>query len=299
MLSNSFADFVPYLFLTIAVFLILLAPQFAKLMKASRFCAFLAIAATLWNLQMNPLGMVWLAIAIAVLLLCQSPSFSKALRIGLMFCFLFFAFELGAHLVPAFHRLTIFDQIKFSERSSPFSMEFCLDQILVGLVIWYFYLPLREKAFAANTSIAKSFTITGQNLLILSGLLISAGLLSGYIAWDPKWPQGLGLWSLNNFFFVCFAEEAFFRGLLMNFLKNLFGESASKSALWFALLVSSLLFGVAHWAGGTTYMGLATVAGLFYGWTYLRTGDLRFSMLIHFSLNLIHLLFFTYPSIQL
>lgn len=40
----------------------------------------------------------------------------------------------------------------------------------------------------------------------------------------------------------------------------------SRSAVWgFALLIAAILFGLAHYAGGTKYVILATVAGMGYG----------------------------------
>ncbi|MCI5120133.1 MAG: CPBP family intramembrane metalloprotease [Candidatus Electrothrix sp. AUS4] len=54
-----------------------------------------------------------------------------------------------------------------------------------------------------------------------------------------------------------------------------------------------------HYAGGVTYIVLATVAGLGYGWTYLRTEQLEASILTHFLLNCIHFVFFTYPALAI
>ena len=63
-------------------------------------------------------------------------------------------------------------------------------------------------------------------------------------------------------------------------------------------LVSSILFGFAHFAGGLQYILLATIAGGFYALAYLRAG--RFvasSVLTHFWVNLLHILLFTYPAL--
>ena len=42
-------------------------------------------------------------------------------------------------------------------------------------------------------------------------------------------------------------------------------------------------------------MALAAVAGLLYGLVYNRFRSLEASIILHFSVNLVHFLFFTYP----
>ncbi len=99
--------------------------------------------------------------------------------------------------------------------------------------------------------------------------------------------------SWANLFFTCIAEEALFRGFLqrqlaMSLAKFRFGT-------WIALAVVAVLFGIAHAGGGITYVLLATVAGLGYGWAYHRTQRIEASILLHFTLNSIHILLFRAP----
>jgi len=61
------------------------------------------------------------------------------------------------------------------------------------------------------------------------------------------------------------------------------------------LIVASLLFGIAHFAGGLNYVVVATLAGLLYGVVYLNTGKIWHAILMHFCLNMVHLYLFTYP----
>ena len=58
-----------------------------------------------------------------------------------------------------------------------------------------------------------------------------------------------------------------------------------------------MLFGSAHVGGGWTYVGLAAIAGIGYGWIYAATGAIGASILAHTGLNLLHLLFFSYPAL--
>lgn len=44
-------------------------------------------------------------------------------------------------------------------------------------------------------------------------------------------------------------------------------------------------------------MLLAFVAGMGYGWIYYRAKRIEASILTHFTLNFLHILFFTYPAL--
>jgi membrane protease YdiL (CAAX protease family) len=67
--------------------------------------------------------------------------------------------------------------------------------------------------------------------------------------------------------------------------------------LFFSLLMTYVLFGLAHFSGGLEYAFVAGLAGIGYGVAYWTTGRLEASIITHFLLNLIHLVFFTYPML--
>lgn len=64
-----------------------------------------------------------------------------------------------------------------------------------------------------------------------------------------------------------------------------------------AWLTASCLFGMAHAGGGTAWALLAGVAGLGYGWVYMRTGRFEAAVLLHFLVNGTHFLLLTYPRL--
>jgi uncharacterized protein len=83
-----------------------------------------------------------------------------------------------------------------------------------------------------------------------------------------------------------------FRGLLQNFLSK-----ASKSDLagWWT---ASMLFGFSHITNlgfpNWRYVILASIAGLFYGWTWRKTGSIFASALVHAAVDAVwHFLFRT------
>jgi hypothetical protein len=119
------------------------------------------------------------------------------------------------------------------------------------------------------------------SFLIFACIAIPLGISMHFIAFSPhwnKWTTYVGL-SVAIFMFTAWPEELLFRGLLQNFLSR-----ASKSDLagWWT---ASVLFGFAHITNmgfpNWRYVLLATIAGLFYGWTWRRTGSIFASALVH------------------
>lgn len=119
-------------------------------------------------------------------------------------------------------------------------------------------------------------------------------LALGAATFAPKWPHLGWLWALNNLLLVCMTEEAVFRSYLQETLSRRFHESRYGDAL--AIGVGSILFGLAHFAGGEVLIVLSTLAGVGYGLAY-RVGGLQAAVLAHFGLNLAHFTLFTYPML--
>lgn len=69
-------------------------------------------------------------------------------------------------------------------------------------------------------------------------------------------------------------EELLFRGVVQAGLSGPLGE-------WPALLLASLLFGLAH-ALSRAYFIVATLMGVYLGWLFLVTGNLLVPILVHF-----------------
>ncbi len=52
-----------------------------------------------------------------------------------------------------------------------------------------------------------------------------------------------------------------------------------------------------HYRGGLTYIVLSSIGGFFNGYTYYKTNRILCTMIVHFALNLFHILLFTYPAL--
>ena len=87
------------------------------------------------------------------------------------------------------------------------------------------------------------------------------------------------------------SEEALFRGLFQTRLVDAtarHGWSAHP-----AILLTALVFGLAHVAGGLDFVPLATLAGIGYGYAYHVTRRIEAAILCHFSVNAARFLLFT------
>ena len=193
--------------------------------------------------------------------------------------------------LPFFHPLPIFDQVRFSGDSSPYSLTFHFDLSFTAAII------LSILGWGHPTGRPRPFFKTVTICLALCvGTLLLTGMGVGYVRFDPKLPKELMPWAFHNFFLTCVAEETIFRRCFQYKLVSILSFSKIGNVL--ALVLAALIFGLAHYKGGAVYMALAGIAGLFYGYAYQQTKRLEAPILVHFSLNLIHFIFFSYPALQ-
>lgn len=157
----------------------------------------------------------------------------------------------------------------------------------VNVALAVFLLVRRAKGIGYSIGWGKNWGIYVVGSFVgFACLAIPLGTAMHFIAWDPRW-RGWGSvisGSLAILIFTGWPEELLFRGLLQNFLSR-----ASKSdfaGLWTA----SMLFGLSHITNNNKfpnwrYVVLAAIAGLFYGWTWKRTGSIFASALVHAAVD--------------
>lgn len=203
------------------------------------------------------------------------------------------------HDVPGFQNTKVIDNVIMSSGAIPFTMYFNFDKVAAALILALcggFFTPAHGQSLLYSFAKAKSLLVWVLLMWVgCSAILITAGLAVGYIAFDPKIMPFFWIWAANNILFVAFAEETLFRGMIQGSLSKAFARFGWSP--YSAVVAGAMLFGLSHIYGGWTYVALATVAGLFYGMAYMRTGLLVAPILVHFLLNLTHALFFTYPAL--
>ncbi|WP_108125091.1 CPBP family intramembrane glutamic endopeptidase [Saccharospirillum mangrovi] len=192
---------------------------------------------------------------------------------------------LFAHAVPGYQGLVVVADTALKANSLPSSLYVNYDKVLVAWSLLAF-VPLFKTSLYARP-LRWSFA-TVPALVIAIAVPLALAWQHGLIDWQPGLSAVFWIFAGTNLLNTCIAEELLFRGVLQGRLQRKLGP-------WPALVLAAALFGLAHIAGGWSYVAVVTLAGLGYGLAYLWTGHLIASVATHWALNLAHFALFTYP----
>ena len=110
--------------------------------------------------------------------------------------------------------------------------------------------------------------------LVYAAIALPIGFGSGFITWNPRAAApSLLLQPLIIYLVTAVPEEFLFRGLIQNLLSRWLSVPVG-------LAIASVVFGLSH-LPDPRYALLATIAGLAYGFVYLRTGKVTASAITH------------------
>jgi len=198
---------------------------------------------------------------------------------------------LSIHVIPGFNNPKILSGVVLSPDAEPYSKYLNFDKAVIGLFLLAFGQQLISRRHEWAEMLRRTAPVTAGT----AGIVLVLSFALGYVRFEPALPPFLLFWSWTNLFFTCVAEEAIFRGFIQRGLER--GLTGYRFGALTALLIASVLFGLAHWAGGPKYIFLATVAGIGYGLAMRRSGHIEGSIATHFLLNFLHYTFFTYPAL--
>ncbi len=253
-----------------------------------------------------PLWLLFLAVSFVVAIIFERASFLSLIYTAIFGFSVYYYYQKKNRLlfflvlalsIPLFFHFPILDfnnyrylhNITLTSDSSPYNLYFNLDKALIGIFIIAFSFEYKKIEFLP---ILKLLVI---NLLLMGVVFFVLATILGYSKFEPKLPYFTPVWILANLFFTCIAEEAIFRRLIQ---QKIYDSLTGKFALVTSILIASATFGLAHFKGGITYMILASLAGMFYGYIYYKSKRIESSILLHFTFNLTHLLLFTYPALE-
>ncbi|MGB9243594.1 MAG: type II CAAX endopeptidase family protein [Candidatus Acidiferrales bacterium] len=120
-----------------------------------------------------------------------------------------------------------------------------------------------------------------SHFLLFAAIAVPLGIAIGFIAYDPSIARlrSLPVAVIGITFFTAWPEEFLFRGIL----QNLFSRTLKSQ--WIGLAVASVVFGLSHILHAPfpnwKYVILATIAGVFYGHAWMKTGSLLPGALVH------------------
>lgn len=234
----------------------------------------------------DPVALAWPALLVIAAVLVRRREGMTAHAAGHAL-FLALAVLLFLHALPGFHNLQVIAPAPMSPGAAPFGMYLNLDKPLVAFWIVLVTAPPMASASARTTMLAALLACA-----VAVAACLGLAMAMNVVGWAPKWPDGGGIWLVNNALLVTLAEEALFRGYVQERLAACWRGRPWGG--WAALAVAAALFGLAHFAGGWQWMLLAGVAGAAYGVAY-RYGGLAAAVLAHLGLNAAHFGLFTYP----
>jgi membrane protease YdiL (CAAX protease family) len=131
--------------------------------------------------------------------------------------------------------------------------------------------------------------MTGLTIFTVVGLPLGLGM--GFLQFNLVIPGLLDFLVnvLAGYLLVALIEEVLFRGVIQNLLITRIGNERV------GLAIGSIIFGMAHLNNSTTgfpepnwaYVLMATIAGLAYGWVWMRTKRVTASAITHMLVNLV------------
>ena len=241
---------------------------------------------------------VWIAILAGLALLYRwvrsqpSSVLMKFARVAAGILLFAFALALALVLLPGFPRTTLVEPTVLSSGAVPYGMGLGFPKVVAGILILGLVTETRVRSWPELLEVLRRTAPIFLGTLIA---VIACAWSLGYVKWDPKWTTLFLVWAPVNLFFTCLAEEAFFRGFVQHELARI--GSRPRITAVAAVAVAAVLFGLVHFAGGWKYVAAGIVAGVGYGWAYHRTQRIESAMAVHFGVNAVHFLLFTYPGL--
>ncbi|MER2490413.1 CPBP family intramembrane glutamic endopeptidase [Catenovulum sediminis] len=205
------------------------------------------------------------------------------------------------HIVPGFNNFEILDSVTLSENSVTYSLYLNYDKLLAALYLSLLLPSIPSIRHTIKDNPNKFYASLLMTFFTLSTVVFLLALKLSIIDFAPKIPTFWIEWILINLIITCFAEELLFRGFIQQKIKHALFQTqfqthkfqAQSSVI--AITISSLLFGLAHIPAGAAYAILACALSLFYGYAFNKTQNILLPVLLHFTFNLLHFLFFSYP----
>lgn len=236
-------------------------------------------------------AVMWLVIFGMVAYTAKNFKTGKVLHVLLLLLTGWMTLALSMHRFPGFNNPALVSNMRLTADALPFTHNANFDTTSAGLILFAIFGNPILKATDWKVVLRHSYLIVLGTLVCVLSLAAAVG----YIKLDFKLVPYTAVFLVTNLLFTCVTEEAFFRGFMQEQLTQ--AMSRWRIGAYLAAMIAALLFGIAHAKGGPVLILLATIAGLGYGYAYLKVKRVEASIVAHFCLNAVHFVAFTYPNV--
>jgi membrane protease YdiL (CAAX protease family) len=216
---------------------------------------------------------------------------NRALQLAAGLAFFVFALASSLLLLPGFPRTTLVEAAVLSPGAVPYGIGLGFPKVTTGVIVLGVINP--QILSRSWRELGRVLTLALPIFVVTTSAVMLFALATKSVAFDPRWTPVFLIWAVTNLFSTCLAEEGFFRGFVQAELARLGGRGWTA----IAVIVSAVLFGLAHFGGGATYVIAGIIAGLGYSLAFARTRRVEAAMAVHYGLNAVHFLLFTYPRL--
>jgi membrane protease YdiL (CAAX protease family) len=169
--------------------------------------------------------------------------------------------------------------------------------LVVCLIVGWTSMPTMRKVWRRARPARWPIAAIGTLAVIGGGYLLLAGLsalLGGGLRLHMPRPDSMLLWVVGGQGVLAFAEEVYYRGLLMVEMQRLaprLGVRRPEARRWIALLSTSLLFGLEHltlgppWGQSLRELVFVISLGLLFGILVMVSTNLHFAAGVHAWIN--------------
>ncbi|TVZ38113.1 hypothetical protein P886_2466 [Alteromonadaceae bacterium 2753L.S.0a.02] len=248
-------------------------------------------AAVLVYLDLIPIINGLLLLALCGLLICLCNARSGIWKSALFLATVFLGFFVAIYKPENFQYVLVWHSDSLYDNGKPFSLFLNASKALGGylVLVWLFDKTLLWGNCAASTARWRLIVIPALGVITL----VIVAHFGFAIGWQPKLPEGSGLFILINLIVTVFSEEAFFRLLLQRQIQKSIARGALGVSV--AVLVSAVLFTVSHVGATGPLFLLFLLAGVIYAGVFAYTNSFVAAVLVHFGVNLCHFTLLEYP----
>ena len=202
---------------------------------------------------------------------------------------------IGLYRPSGFSYPLVFSTNQLYEGGLPFSLYVNTAKLFAGyIIICFLFSPKSQGDIYIRSSLQQYVFAVSLGVIVV----LIAGLFLG-LEFHLKSLNYIVMFGLANLLVTCIAEEAFMRLLLQAQIQKFLSVKV-KNVFWLEaipLLIATLIFVVTHIVTSLNAIMVFGLAGFTYGLVYSLTKNLWACVAIHFTVNIIHFSFLTYPLV--